>query len=647
MINKEDLYYLRTYLLQNITTESGFELLYDCRIKKILETLLVPHKLIENKIDLKNIGFILDACLALRKRYAQTKDEKTLDMVNKLAGFNIREKFPIFVGARMGRPEKAKERKMSPYIHCLFPIGEEGGSQRNILKAKENQSTKVELIQLICPGCGLVSQSMLCPDCGTLTIEKGRCIRCNIEYDDDKCPNCGASIVTYDKVNLNLKEILEKARKKIDLYLPDRIKCVKRLMNKKRIPENLAKGILRAHFDLSVFKDGTLRFDATDLPLTHFTPSEIGLTIKELRDLGYRHDFDGMPLENIDQTLELKIQDVILPANCGDYLIKATKFIDLELAKFYKLKPYYNVKNRKDLIGEIILGLAPHTSAAIVGRILGFTNVRNCYAHPYWHAGKRRNCDGDEDSIMLVLDALLNFSRSFLPEHAGGLMDAPILIIPTLNPGEVDREAHNVDIMSQYPPEFYKLANEYAPPSKYHLLLETLGNRLGTPSQYQGTSYTERCSNINLGSHYGAYTTLHSMLEKLESQLELTKKLTSVDTKIVALKILNSHFMKDIIGNLRAFTHQGFRCVKCNKKYRRPLLTGKCSRCGNKIILTVHRGNIEKYLEPAKKLVHDYNLGKYYEDRLTLIKEEINTLFTEEEPKNEDKPTYKLIDFIT
>ncbi|OQX76697.1 MAG: hypothetical protein B6D61_08385, partial [Bacteroidetes bacterium 4484_249] len=34
--------------------------------------------------------------------------------------------------------------------------------------------------------------------------------------------------------------------------------------------------------------------------------------------------------------------------------------------------------------------------------------------------------DGDEDAVMLLLDALLDFSVSFLPEKRGGKMDAPL-----------------------------------------------------------------------------------------------------------------------------------------------------------------------------------------------------------------------------
>jgi DNA polymerase II large subunit len=292
--------------------------------------------------------------------------------------------------------------------------------------------------------------------------------------------------------------------------------------------------------------------------------------------------------------------------------------------------------------------MAPHTSAAIVGRIIGWTTVRNCYAHPYWHAAKRRNCDGDEDAIMMVLDPLLNFSRSYLPEHSGGLMDAPLFVIPNLNPMEVDKESHNLDVIDRYPPEFYKMCLKGASPSEYSLLVDTLGDRLGTAAQLQGFSYTQDCSNLNLGSHQGAYKTLNTMLDKLESQLDLTEKLRSVDAPTVALKILNSHFMKDIVGNLRAFTRQRFRCSKCNKKYRRPPLIGSCDRCGGPILMTVHKAGIEKYLEPANALIENYGLEEYYSNRITLVRDEIESIFADEESNIEEDlyTQFNLIDFM-
>ncbi len=336
----------------------------------------------------------------------------------------------------------------------------------------------------------------------------------------------------------------------------------------------------------------------------------------------------------------------MLPSEMKRYLVNVSRFLDDLLRDFYGLEPFYKIREPDELVGRLVLGQSPHTSAAIVGRIVGFTDVRNCYAHPYWHAAKRRNCDGDEDAVILALDPLLNFSRSFLPEQSGGLMDAPLFVIPVLNPSEVDKEAHNVDVIRRYPPEFYRLCGEGAGPDDYAPLVDTLGGRLGTPAQFQGLWYTEECSDINLGSHEGAYTRLRAMVEKLESQLELSEKLRAVDAKTVALKVLNSHFMKDIVGNLRAFTSQGFRCGKCNRKYRRPPLRGVCQRCGGDIMMTVHRGGIEKYLEPALKLVERFRLDDYYADRLRLVKEEISTIFPEEEGEEPEERQFNLTDFM-
>ncbi len=43
--------------------------------------------------------------------------------------------------------------------------------------------------------------------------------------------------------------------------------------------------------------------------------------------------------------------------------------------------------------------------------------------------------------------------------------------------------------------------------------------------------------------------------------------------------------------------------------------------------LTVHRGGIEKYLQDAQELVDEYGLSEYYAQRLSLVQDEINSLF--------------------
>jgi DNA polymerase II large subunit len=145
------------------------------------------------------------------------------------------------------------------------------------------------------------------------------------------------------------------------------------------------------------------------------------------------------------------------------YLVQVCKFTNDLLQKVYKLPPYYNVRSEEELIGHLIIGFAPHTSAGVMGRVLGFTKTNVCYAHPLWHNIKRRDCDGDEDAIMLVLDVLLNFSKAYLPAQIGGMMDAPLLLISVIDPFEVD-EAQNLDVASSYPLAFYETAvkeNDY------------------------------------------------------------------------------------------------------------------------------------------------------------------------------------------
>jgi DNA polymerase II large subunit len=78
---------------------------------------------------------------------------------------------------------------------------------------------------------------------------------------------------------------------------------------------------------------------------------------------------------------------------------------------------------------------------------------------------------------------------------------------------------------------------------------------------------------------------------------------------------------------MHSFSRQGFRCVACNAKYRRVPLVGKCTRCKGKLVLTISKGSIEKYLNIAIEIADRYNLEPYLKQRLVLIKEEINNVF--------------------
>ena len=155
----------------------------------------------------------------------------------------------------------------------------------------------------------------------------------------------------------------------------------------------------------------------------------------------------------------------------------------------------------------------------------------------------------------------------------------------------------------------------------------------GFADQFQGFNYTVPVSNINMGNRESAYKKLGRMTDKLSSQLQLAEKIEAVDAKEVALIVLTTHFMRDISGNLRAFSTQGFRCKTCNKKFRRLPLKGKCPECGGPLTLTVYRGGIQKYMEAANQLIRKYELPNYFAQRLLLVQEEIHSLFEGNKPK--------------
>ena len=562
------------------------------------------------------------------------------ETLSRVSGVRIKDKAPTYVGGRMGRPEKAKRREMKPLVHVLFPVSLQGGSHRDLLEAAKQGHVFVEMVKRKCPNCKTYTRMIKCPNCGDETVEEKSCPRCGKALKDNACPACKADAILYQRQAINFKDLVNDACKTLGYPSPKQLRGVKGLTNLNKTPEIVEKGILRAKYELSVYKDGTIRFDGTNAPLTHFTPAEVGVPIEKIRQLGYNCDTHGVPLTDPNQVCELKVQDVVIPWKAGDYFLQIAAFIDDLLIRVYKLPAYYNVKKPEDLVGHLIFGLAPHTCACILGRVVGYTDRNVIYAHPIWHSAKRRDCDGDEDAIMLALDTLLNFSRVYLPAQIGGIMDAPILLIPFVNTKEVQRQAHDFDVDQTYPVEFYLKTWDKGEAAPVSSIMDTISHRLGTEAQFEGFQYTTPVTNINLGNANSSYKEFKSMIEKLDMQLGLGEKIDAVDVKRVALKVLTTHFLRDIAGNLRAFSTQGFRCKSCNKKFRRLPLKGKCPFCGGKLTLTVYRGGIEKYLEAAQTLVDTYGLPNYYTQRLDLIKEEITSMFDNKKPKQA-----KLFDF--
>ncbi len=608
-----------------------------------LRKIFAPHKMVDGKILIEDedaVAFAFCLGYGAAKEVDAAQTATVIETVSKLSGVQVKDKAPTYVGGRMGRPEKAKRREMKPLVHVLFPVSLAGGTHRDLLEAAKQDHVFVEMVKRKCPNCKTYTLRVKCPNCGCETVTEKSCPRCGRALKEDFCPTCRTDAVPYQRQSVNFKDLVDDACKTLGYSNPKLLRGVKGLINQDKTPEIIEKGILRARYDLSVYKDGTIRFDATNAPLTHFTPAEVGVPLEKIRRLGYVYDTYGLPLTDPNQVCELRIQDVVIPWKAADYFIQIAAFIDDLLIRVYKLPPYYNVKKPEDLVGHLIFGLAPHTCACILGRIVGYTDRNVIYAHPIWHSAKRRDCDGDEDAIMLALDTLLNFSRVYLPAQIGGIMDAPILLIPFVNTKEVQRQAHDFDVDQTYPAEFYLKTWEKGEAKTVSSIMDVISHRLGTEAQFEGFQYTTPVTNINLGNANSSYKEFKTMIDKLDMQLGLGEKIDAVDVKRVALKVLTTHFLRDIAGNLRAFSTQGFRCKSCNKKFRRLPLKGKCPFCGGKLTLTVYRGGIEKYLVAAQQLIDKYDLPNYYTQRLDLIKEEIASMFDNNKPKQA-----KLFDF--
>ncbi len=620
----EELVRLRGFIAQHGTIADGrLALPADEDVREMLVRLGTPYAVRGNEVVLERHTDVLLATLGIGSDNepwtlkAKPEADEPLAFVSALAGFPVKARGPTRIGARMARPEKAAPRKMQPAPHSLFPIGHDGGAQRLLLQAAAKETIDVEVGLRICSSCG---KRWFLPKC-----------------------SCGGHTTPRNgpaRQRVPLGDVLRTALERLGEAKSEEIKAVQGMISKTKTPEPLEKGILRAKHEIFVFKDGTTRFDMTNLPLTHFTPKESGISVEVARRLGYARDARGHPLETDDQVLELRPQDILVARSCGDYLLRAAAFVDDLLERLYGLAPFYDATSPQDLLGHLVVTLAPHTSGGVLARIVGFTDAKACFAHPYLIAARRRNCDGDEDSVILLLDCLINFSRSFLPDKRGGLMDAPLVLSTRIDPNEIDKEAHNLDVMSAYPVSLYEASERFVPPKQIEPEIDTVSKRIGSVLQYEGFGYTHETSNIAEGPLASAYGE-GSMAEKIDKQLELALRIRAVDPNDVVARIVVHHFLPDLIGNLKAFSSQQVRCTKCGEKYRRIPLRGKCLACGGNLTLTVHESSVKKYLEISKRISQQFEVSNYLRQRIDLIEDAITSLFT-----NDKTQDLKLDDFF-
>ena len=597
---------------------------YPIEIKKILENLGTPHKITNQLIVLENDeAKIFFNLLFIAKPIIN--ELSIPEILTNSSKIKINNKFSTTIGVRIGRPEKAAPRQMKPPTHVLFPISDKGGPTRDLLKASRNEHFFANIYNRHCTECNEPSIGINCSICGKKTSISFRCNSCRDTLTEPFCEKCKRKAPAHSHKEFPLKSRLLLAQEKMGIRAKEPFKGLKELISQDKIAEPLEKGLVRQNLGLTTFKDGTIRFDATNSPLTQFKPSWIGTSIEKLKKLGYSHDIDGKPLESIDQIIELRMQDVVIPNESGRYLVSTCKYIDTLLTKFYGKSSFYNVKNTEELIGHLIIGLAPHTSVGIVGRIIGYTETHVCFGTPNWHSAKRRDADGDADSIMLLMDSLLNFSRQFLSDRIGGLMDAPLLVQPLVLPHESQPQAHNLEVTKILPLEFFESTIQQSKASDVNSV-EIIKSRLETKRQFYDYHFTHSTSSLTTSKSRSAYSTLGSMLDKFDMQVRNAELIDVVNPSELVSNVISTHLVPDIMGNLRAYARQSFRCTACGKSYRRMPLIQTCV-CGHKLIATITRGSVEKYLKLAKRLVEKYDVGEYQRGRIHALSDEIELVF--------------------
>ena len=554
----------------------------------------------------------------------------------------IRPRTTLRIGARMGKPEGSKHREMTPSMHGLWPVGANVGTQRRIADAVRKREKVYTGIRV-------------CPECDEQTW-RGVCLG---SVDHGPHDPTETNFVGMVKQDLDAETLWKESLEMTHQAVEPPVKGNKSLGSGEKIPEHMLKAVLRQRNGTSAFRDGTIRFDMVDITMTHFRPDEIGITAAQAVALGYDVDWQGQPVVSDDQVIELMPQDVVVAENCVEPLLAAMRFTDDCLQTMYELPAFYEVSDdagAEALVGQMIMGLAPHTSGAVLARIIGTAPVKGHYGHPFYHAAKRRNCDGDIDCIMLLTEGLLNFSRMFLPKNRGGRMDAPLTLTTRIVATEIDKEALNTDILTQYPVSFYELTTSeesLAEPPAAKAALKA-GIRIVENLTEEGIlpvgriGFTHDTTDCGAGPRNNPYNTLDSMRRKTMEQFALGEILESVDNVEQASKLIDRHLIRDMRGNLRAYGQQKVRCTKCGESYRRVPVSGKCRTvldtrkdrfsgetvdiyCPGNLILTVTEGAVAKYDDLMATLIERYGCNDYISGLYEQVSKWVSETFESQE----------------
>jgi DNA polymerase II large subunit len=209
--------------------------------KALFEKIGLCHKVKDGKILVEEDDFnAVCKTLAIEKGKLKEALEKSVDVFSALSlvsGMQIRDLAGTWIGARMGRPEASKPRKMIGNPHVLFPIGQAGGNIRSVNKAMQNTgegkegSVIVEIALYRCPKCEAIGEQAFCKKCQQRCEKVSVCPSCGKTGTEKKCAGCGTGTEWFSKRSVDLEGMVHKAAEGLGMRIPELVKGVKGMIN--------------------------------------------------------------------------------------------------------------------------------------------------------------------------------------------------------------------------------------------------------------------------------------------------------------------------------------------------------------------------------------------------------------------------------
>jgi DNA polymerase II large subunit len=249
-----------------------------------------------------------------------------------------------------------------------------------------------------------------------------------------------------------------------------------------------------------------------------------------------------------------------------------------------------------NVAGLIIVGISPTSQIGVIGRVIGYTKNNVLYAHPIWHLLKSRQCNGVSDSITLLLDVLVNFSREFIPAFHGGTLDTPTVLNLVDNWKDLMLYSKSNAVMLNQ--VFYKNLGKISQESK---LLSYNFSLLNLPPITH--HITENLSEIAIENKLRE----QKIVNRINIALASLRIIRAVEEGVFVDNILVNDFLNKITTSIARFFQQPFRCKICKRTFRRVPLRKNCPYCyKNTLELTLSKGWVLRYMQIISQLTKQY-----------------------------------------